>query len=190
MAMTKKQTLAWLRNISGEMATTTLATLEAELPWYRAMPPSRRSAVGMVAQTGITSFIAWHEKSAVDSVDCLRRFRGGPPRASSLRQLATDSATDQSHRRGRRKRALERPTRAAGIDSALLAGDRVCRRRRLRPSSGIPWAVGRALGGAGGGLDPEWGIRPRIALPHRCTGVARAWRGGGCRWHKPSHGRC
>lgn len=61
MAMTKKQTLAWLRNISGEMATTTLATLEAELPWYRAMPPSRRSAVGMVAQTGITSFIAWHE---------------------------------------------------------------------------------------------------------------------------------
>ena len=61
MAMTKKQTLAWLRNISGEMATTTLATLEAELSWYRAMPPGRRSAVGMVAQTGITSFIAWHE---------------------------------------------------------------------------------------------------------------------------------
>jgi len=38
-----------------------LATLEQELPWYRAMPPGRRAAVGMVAQTGISSFIAWFE---------------------------------------------------------------------------------------------------------------------------------
>ena len=60
-SMTKKQTLSWLRNISGEMATTTLATLDHTLPWYRDMPPSRRSAVGMVAQTGISSFISWFE---------------------------------------------------------------------------------------------------------------------------------
>ena len=60
-AMTKKQTLAWLRNISGEMATATLTTLDKTLPWYRDMPPSRRSAVGMVAQTGISSFISWYE---------------------------------------------------------------------------------------------------------------------------------
>lgn len=60
-AMTKKQTLAWLRNVSGEMATATLATLEKTLPWYREMPPSRRSAVGLVAQTGISSFISWYE---------------------------------------------------------------------------------------------------------------------------------
>jgi hypothetical protein len=60
-SMTKKQTLSWLRNISGEMATATLATLDKTLPWYRDMPPSRRSAVGMVAQTGISSFISWFE---------------------------------------------------------------------------------------------------------------------------------
>src|SRR5210317_1169016 len=60
-AMTKKQTLSWLRNISGEMASATLARLERDLPWYKDMPPSRRAAVGMVAQAGITSFIAWHE---------------------------------------------------------------------------------------------------------------------------------
>lgn len=60
-AMTKKQTLAWLRNVSGEMATATLATLEKTLPWYREMPPGRRSAVGLVAQTGISSFISWYE---------------------------------------------------------------------------------------------------------------------------------
>ncbi|MEQ9086390.1 MAG: helix-turn-helix domain-containing protein [Pontimonas sp.] len=60
-AMTKKQTLSWLRNISGEMASATLARLERDLPWYKDMPPSRRSAVGMVAQAGITSFISWYE---------------------------------------------------------------------------------------------------------------------------------
>lgn len=35
--------------------------LDDRLPWYGSMPPSRRSAVGLVAQSGITSFIAWHE---------------------------------------------------------------------------------------------------------------------------------
>jgi hypothetical protein len=59
--MTKKQTLSWLRNISGEMASATLARLERDLPWYKDMPPSRRSAVGMVAQAGITSFISWYD---------------------------------------------------------------------------------------------------------------------------------
>lgn len=59
--MTKEQTLQWLRNSSGELATTTLARLEDTLPWYREMPPSRRSSVGMVAQAGITSFIQWFE---------------------------------------------------------------------------------------------------------------------------------
>ena len=60
-AMTKKQTLSWLRNISGDLASATLARLERDLPWYKDMPPSRRSAVGMVAQAGITSFISWYE---------------------------------------------------------------------------------------------------------------------------------
>ncbi|GAA3585533.1 fatty acid biosynthesis transcriptional regulator FasR [Klugiella xanthotipulae] len=61
MSRTKEQALAWLRTISGELATTTLKQLEDTLPWYREMPPSRRSAVGLVAQAGITSFIAWYD---------------------------------------------------------------------------------------------------------------------------------
>ena len=60
-AMTKAQTLAWLRNISGELATETLKRLDDTLPWYGDMPPSRRSAVGLVAQAGITSFISWYD---------------------------------------------------------------------------------------------------------------------------------
>ena len=38
-----------------------MRALDDRLPWYRTMPPSRRNAVGTVAQSGITSFIAWHE---------------------------------------------------------------------------------------------------------------------------------
>ena len=58
---TKAQTLAWLRTISGELSTATLKRLEDTLPWYGEMPPGRRSAVGLVAQAGITSFISWFE---------------------------------------------------------------------------------------------------------------------------------
>jgi len=58
---TKEETLAWLRRISGELATVTLKRLEDTLPWYVEMPPGRRSAVGLVAQAGISSFISWYE---------------------------------------------------------------------------------------------------------------------------------
>lgn len=57
----KEQELAWLRTIAGELATQTIARLDETLPWYGNMPPSRRSAVGLVAQTGISSFIQWYE---------------------------------------------------------------------------------------------------------------------------------
>lgn len=57
----KEAALAWLRRISGELATATIHRLETTLPWYADMPPARRSAVGLVAQAGITSFIQWYE---------------------------------------------------------------------------------------------------------------------------------
>jgi hypothetical protein len=43
------------------MSSATLARLERDLTWYKDMPPSRRSAVGMVAQAGISSFISWYD---------------------------------------------------------------------------------------------------------------------------------
>lgn len=57
----KAETLAWLRRISGELATVTIKRLEDTLPWYADMPPARRSSVGLVAQAGITSFIQWFD---------------------------------------------------------------------------------------------------------------------------------
>ena len=64
MARSKAETLAWLRQIAGELATATLKRLEDTLPWYREMPPGRRSSVGLVAQAGIRSFISWYEDPA------------------------------------------------------------------------------------------------------------------------------
>ncbi|MBF4624237.1 helix-turn-helix domain-containing protein [Clavibacter sp. VKM Ac-2872] len=58
---TKAETLAWLRSLSGELASATLRRLEDTLPWYGEMPPGRRSAVGLVAQAGITSFVHWYD---------------------------------------------------------------------------------------------------------------------------------
>ncbi|MFT4211832.1 MAG: helix-turn-helix domain-containing protein [Microbacterium sp.] len=57
----KAETLAWLRRISGDLATATIKRLEDTLPWYADMPPARRSTVGLVAQAGITSFIQWYD---------------------------------------------------------------------------------------------------------------------------------
>jgi len=57
----KSETLAWLRRISGDLATATIKRLEEQLPWYAEMPPARRSAVGLVAQAGISAFIQWYD---------------------------------------------------------------------------------------------------------------------------------
>lgn len=61
MEPSKERELAWLRTIAGELATQTITRLDETLPWYGDMPPGRRSAIGLVAQTGISSFIQWYE---------------------------------------------------------------------------------------------------------------------------------
>ena len=64
---TKAETLAWLRTIAGELSTQTLKRLEDTLPWYGDMPPSRRSAVGLVAQAGIAArLLEGHDLSPGD----------------------------------------------------------------------------------------------------------------------------
>ena len=61
VAKTKQETLDWLQSISGDLATITLQQLDELLPWYRTMPAARRSTIGLVAQAGITSFVAWYK---------------------------------------------------------------------------------------------------------------------------------
>lgn len=61
MAKPKQDTHAWLASISGELSSETLRQLDKTLSWYREMPAARRASVGLVAQSGIGSFLAWYE---------------------------------------------------------------------------------------------------------------------------------
>lgn len=57
----KDREIAWLRSITGDLATTVLRRMELTLPWFADMPPGRRSAVGLVAQSGISAIVSWFE---------------------------------------------------------------------------------------------------------------------------------
>lgn len=60
----KAQTLASLRANIGTLSTTTIRQLETSLPWYRHLRPDERSALGLIAQKGISSFVSWYERPA------------------------------------------------------------------------------------------------------------------------------
>lgn len=61
MNQAKQDELVWLRSLAGELSTTTLIRLDETLPWFGDMPAAQRSALGLVAQAGITSFITWYD---------------------------------------------------------------------------------------------------------------------------------
>lgn len=61
MARPKQDTLTWLASIAGELNSETLRQLDETLGWYREMPAARRASVGVVAQAGISSFLAWYD---------------------------------------------------------------------------------------------------------------------------------
>jgi hypothetical protein len=75
---TKAETLKWLRAVSGELSTLTVQRLEETLPWYSDMPPGRRSAVGLVAQNGISSFITWFDDPTTTPWIASDVFGGAP----------------------------------------------------------------------------------------------------------------
>lgn len=70
--------LAWLNSIAGELATATIGRLDQTLPWYSAMPPARRAAIGAVAQRGISSFIEWYKDPAAQPWVAADVFESAP----------------------------------------------------------------------------------------------------------------
>jgi DNA-binding PucR family transcriptional regulator len=57
-------TLERLNARIGSLSTETLKQLDASLPWYRSLRPDERSALGLVAQKGIASFVNWYQRPA------------------------------------------------------------------------------------------------------------------------------
>lgn len=58
----RAETARRLRAGVGVLSTVTLQRLENRLPWYRSMSSSDRSWIGLLAQSGISSFIDWYRK--------------------------------------------------------------------------------------------------------------------------------
>ncbi|MGO2861064.1 MAG: PucR family transcriptional regulator [Brevibacterium sp.] len=58
----RAETARRLRAGVGVLSTVTLQRLDQRLPWYRSMSSSDRSWVGLLAQSGISSFIDWYRK--------------------------------------------------------------------------------------------------------------------------------
>ena len=54
-----EETVRTIERASGELMTAAHRHLDQRLSWYRALPAQERSWVGLIAQAGIASFIAW-----------------------------------------------------------------------------------------------------------------------------------
>lgn len=53
------ETLRRVERAAGSLATLSVARMDAELAWFRAMPPEQRSWVTLIAQAGVTSLVEW-----------------------------------------------------------------------------------------------------------------------------------
>lgn len=62
----------------GTLSTAILTRLDQRLPWYRAMPPADRSWVGLVAQSGISSFVEWYRTPSMPIRMVSEIFRAAP----------------------------------------------------------------------------------------------------------------
>ncbi|HLS74719.1 MAG TPA: helix-turn-helix domain-containing protein [Actinomycetaceae bacterium] len=68
-----------LRGGTDLLTAAALRRLDAELTWYRALPAEDRSWIGLVAQSGIASFIAWYENQGRGAYNAGEIFRAAPP---------------------------------------------------------------------------------------------------------------
>lgn len=86
---TSEETGRRLVAAAGALSTAAVRRMDAQHPWYRELSAENRSWVGLVAQAGITSFIAWHQDSATLSDDIVQVFDTAPrelTRSINLRQ--------------------------------------------------------------------------------------------------------
>ncbi|WP_084073350.1 CdaR family transcriptional regulator [Demequina sp. NBRC 110052] len=83
----RADTLRRLRAGGGRLATAALKTLDAEYPWFRALPAQERSWVGIVAQAGIDSFISWFADPGESTRSAIEVFAAAPPELTRVISL-------------------------------------------------------------------------------------------------------
>ncbi|NUO90130.1 MAG: PucR family transcriptional regulator, partial [Dermatophilaceae bacterium] len=84
-----EQTSRAVERSAGELATLASRRMEEHLAWYRRLSAEERSQVGLVAQAGISQFIAWFHMEEQHSPSAISIFANAPQeltRSVSLRQ--------------------------------------------------------------------------------------------------------
>ena len=121
---------------TGELATLAARRMEENLAWYRDLPAAERSQVGLVAQAGISEFIAWfrtHEDSAPSAISIFAKAPQELTRTVSLRQTLD----------------LVRTVVEARVESLAGPGDeQLLRESVLRFSREIAFAAAEVYAGA------------------------------------------
>ena len=166
---------------AGELSTLASQRMEEHLGWYRDLSAEERSQVGLVAQAGISQFIAWFHQEESHPPSAISIFANAPQELTRVGEPAPDPRP-RAHRRRRRRVARREPrgsrrrAAAARVRAALLARDRLRRRGGLCRRGRGPRRVGRPPRGSrrrrraarrGGRLDAVAGQRARLGRRRR-----------------------
>lgn len=82
-------TLRRIERASGALATQSVAAMDEQLPWFRALPPDQRSWIMLVAQSGVAGFVEWLRHPGEPPSPITEVFGTAPPelaRVVNLRQ--------------------------------------------------------------------------------------------------------
>lgn len=68
-----------LRDALGPLTAAALRRLDADIPWYRSLSAENRAFVGLVAQAGISAFVAWYAEPTRTPSGVGEMFAAAPP---------------------------------------------------------------------------------------------------------------
>ena len=77
-AAVSERTLRKIERASGELAATSVAAMEHQLPWFARLPADQRANVLLIAQTGVAGFVGWFHDPATAFQLSADAFRSAP----------------------------------------------------------------------------------------------------------------
>ena len=129
-----EETIRRIEQATGRLATQSVARMDEQLPWFRALPADQRSWVMLVAQAGLQSFVEWLRQPD----DVLRLT--GEVFAAAPRAMARSVTLQQT------VELIRQSIDVAELNLPMLAGtedERLVREELLRFSREIAFAAAR-----------------------------------------------
>ena len=67
-----------VQRLTGELTTAATTRMDETLPWFSALPAHERASVGIVAKSGITTFVDWFSDERADTEKVSEIFSAAP----------------------------------------------------------------------------------------------------------------